>query len=243
MKDKPIAFFDSGIGGATILKEVIKKLPKEKYIYLPDFENNPYGNKSKDELFDIVDNCVKKLLEFDPKIIVCACNTATAMVLDDIRDKYQDVIFVGTEPAVKVVYDKYSDEKCIILTTKGTGDSERFNSLFNKYKTSECTLVEAPRLAELIETNQDTLPYLRSLLSDYRGTKIVVLGCTHFPLVKKEITEILGSVRFIDGSVGIANRVHYLLKENDMLGDDSFELNILTGDENTKDKIISIIKS
>ena len=96
MNNNPICFFDSGIGGATILKEVIKLLPYENYVYYADSINNPYGNKTKNELFKIVSNVVDNLLEYNPKLIVCACNTATAMVLNDIRKKYKDIIFVGT---------------------------------------------------------------------------------------------------------------------------------------------------
>jgi len=200
MNDRPIAFFDSGIGGSTILKEVYKLLPNEKYIYYPDSSNNPYGNKSKEELFDIVDNVVKELLQYDPKLIVCACNTATAMVLNDIRKKYKDIVFVGTEPSVKVVYDKYKDLNSIVLTTKGTGESERFKDLFNKYKTVNSSLVEAPLLAELIENNVDTFPYLNELLSDFKNIDLVVLGCTHFPLAKESIRKLFGnkSIKWFD---------------------------------------------
>lgn len=242
MKNNPIAFFDSGIGGSTILKDVIKKLPNEKYIYFPDSENNPYGNKSREELFIIVDNVVRKLLEYKPKLIVCACNTATAMVLDDIRCKYPNVIFVGTEPAVKVAFDNHYDKKTIVLTTKGTGDSEKFNKLFKTYKPSNCTLVEAPLLAGLIENNLDVSGYLNTLLEEHKGCEVVVLGCTHFPIVEDEIRQILGDVTFIHGGFGIANRVNYLLKENDLIGNESFELNILA-DDDIKNRICSILKA
>lgn len=243
MDNRPIAFFDSGIGGSTILREVIKKIPNEHYIYLPDSNHNPYGNKSKEELFEIVDKCVQRLLIYNPKIIVCACNTATAMVLDDIRKKYSDIIFVGTEPAIKVVYDNFCDKKCIILTTKGTGDSEKFNNLLNKYKTSNSVLVEAPLLAGLIENGKDAFPYLNDLLSNYKDVDMVVLGCTHFPLVKDEISKILGPVSFIDGGIGIANRVNFLLTENDMFSDNEFDLSILTDDNDIKSRILGIINN
>ena len=105
MDNRPICFFDSGIGGSTILKEVKKLLPNEDYIYYADSINNPYGKKTKEELFSIVDSVVLKLLKYNPKVIVCACNTATEMVLNDIREKYPDITFIGTEPAVKVVYN------------------------------------------------------------------------------------------------------------------------------------------
>ena len=242
MDKRPIAFFDSGIGGATILKEVIKTLPNEYYIYLPDSNNNPYGNKKKDELFNIVDNNIKKLLKYNPKIIVCACNTATTMVLNDIREKYKDITFIGTEPAVKVVYDYYKDKKTIILTTKGTGDSNRFKKLFKDFKTTNSTLIEAPKLAELIENNNNTNSYLQKLLTNQKNIEIVVLGCTHFPLVKDEITKILGKVKFIDGGKGIAKRINNILKDNNAYNN-SYKLDILTNNKKIEERINQIIKS
>ena len=244
MNSQPIAFFDSGIGGSTILKEVIKLLPNEKYIYYPDTKNIPYGNKNKEELFRIVDNVVQELIKYNPKIIVCACNTATAMVLNDIRAKYKDITFVGTEPAVKVVHDHYRDKNTIILTTKGTGHSEKFKELFQEYGTSKSTLVEAPLLAELIEKGQDSYPYLHDLLANFINTDIVVLGCTHFPIAKPEISRVLGSVQFIHGGPGIANRIKNLLHEQHLLcNTNTFDLEILTDDSKTKNRILNILNS
>lgn len=240
MNDKPICFFDSGIGGSTILKEVIKKLPNENYVYYADSKNNPYGNKSKEELFKIVSCAVDNLLKYNPKLIVCACNTATEVVLNDIRKKYKNITFVGTEPAVKVVYDHYKDKKAIVLTTKGTGESKRFKELFKNYKTKNCVLVEAPLLASLIENNKDTYSYLNDLLKDYKGYEVVVLGCTHFPLAKDSITKVLGNVTFVDGSVGIANRIYDLIKDD--LNIDGGNINIISTKGNVADTILSIIK-
>ncbi|MBQ6546392.1 MAG: glutamate racemase [Bacilli bacterium] len=237
MDNRPICFFDSGIGGATILREVVKLLPNEGYIYYADSINNPYGEKSKEELFGIVDNVVKNLLEYNPKIIVCACNTATAMVLTDIRAKYPDIVFIGTEPAVKVVFDNYKDKKSIVLTTKGTGESEKFLELFHKYETDNCTLVPAPELANLIENNKDTSFYLSNLLKEYVGTEVVVLGCTHFPLVEDEIKNVLGDVLFVDGSIGIANRINSLIKKNNGHG----FIKIISTDRDVEDRILNII--
>lgn len=243
MKTKPIAFFDSGIGGTTILKDVIELLPNENYIYYPDFKNLPYGNKTKEELFEIVDNVVQNLIKYNPKIIVCACNTATAMVLDDIRNKYKDIIFVGTEPAVKVVNDNYKDKKAIILTTKGTGHSDKFKELLQQHGTPQCTLVEAPLLAELIENEQDTYLYLKDLLGSFTDIKVVVLGCTHFPLAQKTISKILGDVTFVHGGPGIANRVKDLLIKNTLpFNKDTFDLQIISKDINIKNRIINILE-
>ncbi len=241
MDKRPIIFFDSGIGGSTILKEVIKLLPNENYIYFPDIENNPYGNKSKKELFIIVDNVIQKLLKYNPKLIVCACNTATTMVLNNIRDKYKDITFIGTEPAVKVVHDFYKNKNTIILTTRGTGDSKRFNELLTKYKTINSKLIEAPLLAELIEKNKKTYNYLKKLLINEQGTEVVVLGCTHFPLVKKDIKRILGDVSFIDGSIGVAKRINNILKETKGYNN-NYSLEILTNNNMIKERIINILK-
>lgn len=241
MDNRPICFFDSGIGGSTILKEVIKLLPKENYVYYADSKNNPYGNKTKKELFDIVSNAVDNLLKYDPKLIVCACNTATEVVLNDIRKKYPNVTFVGTEPAVKVVYDKYQNKKTLVITTKGTGESERFKALFNNYKTPDCSLIEAPLLAGLIENHMDTYPYLKELLKDYKDVDVdvVVLGCTHFPLAKGEIKKVLGNVTFVDGSIGIANRIKDLLKDN--LNNNGGDINIISTKEDVSEIILKII--
>lgn len=236
---RPICFFDSGIGGATILKEVIKLLPNENYVYYADNIHNPYGTKSKEELFKIVDNVVTELLKYNPKLIVCACNTATAMVLNDIRKKYPNITFVGTEPAIKVMHDKYKDKKTIILTTKGTGESDRFKKLFNTYKTTNCNLVEATKLAELIENEEDTYPYLKELLKNFKNVDLIVLGCTHFPLAINALSKIYKNAMFIDGSTGIANRVKYILG-NDISNKGSIK--IISSGKNVTNIIEKIIK-
>lgn len=244
MKSQPIAFFDSGIGGTTILKDTIKLLPNENYIYYPDSKNIPYGNKSKEQLFEIVDNVVKNLIKYNPKIIVCACNTATAMVLNDIRAKYKDYTFVGTEPAIKVVHDNFNDKNTIILTTKGTGHSEKFQELLKQYGSQNTTLIEAPLLAELIEKEQDCYSYLKTLLADYNNIDIVVLGCTHFPLAKDVIIKILGPVTFVHGGPGIANRIkNLLIEQNFSINKEDFALNIISDDLNTKSKIKKILET
>lgn len=214
-------------------------LPYENYVYYADSINNPYGNKTKNELFKIVSGVVDNLLEYNPKLIVCACNTATAMVLNDIRKKYKYIIFIGTEPAVKVVHDKYQDKKTIVITTKGTGESKRFKKLFNDYKTENCTLVEAPLLAGLIENNKDPYPYLKELLKGYKNIDIVVLGCTHFPLAKNAIKKVLGKVTFIDGSIGIANRIKNLLKDN--LNLNGGDIKIISTKDDVSKTILKII--
>lgn len=131
-------------------------------------------------------------------------------------------------------------KKTIVLTTKGTGESKRFKELFKNYKTTNCTLVEAPLLAELIEQDKDTYPYLKELLKGYANIEVVVLGCTHFPIAKDAIKKVLGNVTFIDGSMGIANRVKSLLKDN--INSNNGSIKIISTKDNVEKRIINIIK-
>lgn len=241
MKNSPIAFLDSGIGGVSILKEVMKYLPNENYIYYADSEHNPYGEKTKEELFNIIDDIVKKLLEYKPKLIVVACNTATTMILSDIRSKYKEVTFIGTEPALKVIHDKYPDKKSIVLATKGTEYSKRFKELCNLYQTRNTSIVEVNELANLIETDSNNIDsYLTTKLTPYIGIEVVVLGCTHFPFIKQNITNILGKVTFIDSSLGITKRIYRTLKCQNNLNDESGSL-LIIGNNAKKEKINKII--
>lgn len=240
MNNNPICFFDSGIGGATILKEVIKKLPNENYVYLADSKNNPYGNKTKEELFCIVKNAVEKLLVYKPKIIVCACNTATTMVLDDIKNIYKDVLFVGVKPNIKEVYNKYYDKRSIILATKGTIESKKFKELYYKYKTPNSVLIKAPLLASLIENKKKTYVYLKSIIGKFKNIDIVVLGCTHYPLIKKEIKKILGNVIFIDSSVDVTNKISKLIKNN--FNNKHEYIKVLSNNKSTYNRVLDILK-
>jgi len=214
-----IGIFDSGIGGITILKEIIKKLPNENYLYYSDSINNPYGEKNEDELLVIVDNIIKFFISKNCKAVVFACNTATAMTIDKIRNKYPDLICIGTEPAYKMVHDYSYNKKTLVMATPGTIRSERFKKLYNKYDNHNTYLLECTNLAKLIEDdNQKEIElYLKNILSPYKDIETVVLGCTHYPLVKKNILKILGDVEFFDSGIGVANQLYNILNEKGLL--------------------------
>ena len=128
MSNNKIGMFDSGIGGLTVLKELRKILPNENYIYYADSKNNPYGEKSDSELMAIVTNIVDYLISKEVKIIVIACNTATTRCINRLRKMYPDMIFVGTEPAIKVACDK-NYKNTLVMATPGTIKSERTHEL------------------------------------------------------------------------------------------------------------------
>jgi len=186
-KGDKIGVFDSGIGGVTVLKEIIKILPKENYIYYSDSANNPYGNKTQEEIIARCDEIVKYLVEQNCKAIVIACNTASAKAVDILRKMYPQIPFIAIEPAYKMVHDFSYDKSTLIMATKGTIESERFNILYTKYNNHKTYILPCVGLADIIEAGdeKELKEYLTENLSVYKEkVQNVVLGCTHYPLIK-----------------------------------------------------------
>ena len=233
-----IGIFDSGIGGITVLKEIIKLLPKENYIYYSDSKNNPYGDKSDNEVIDICDNIVKELIEKNCKVIVIACNTASAKAADYLRKKYSNVPIIAIEPAYKMVYDYAYSEPTLIMATKGTIESEKFNLLYNKYNNNKTQLLPCAGLANIIENNDEEKikEYLYENLIQYKGKiKNIVLGCTHYPLIQKEIKEILGEdIIFFNGAPNLAKHLVDVLKEKELLENNEGNVNFIDSNNSTE---------
>lgn len=175
---RPIGVFDSGIGGVTVLKEIVKILPNENYIYYSDSKNNPYGDKEDKQILKICDKIVKLLIQKKCKAVVIACNTASAKAVKYLREKYQEIPFVAIEPAYKMVHDYSYDRPTLVMATKGTIESEKFNLLYHKYDNHKTELLSCVGLADIIEDgNQERLEkYLKENLQKYSGkVKNVVL--------------------------------------------------------------------
>ena len=215
-----IGIFDSGIGGVTVLREIIKLLPNENYIYYSDSINNPYGDKSDEEILAICDRIVKRLLENNCKAIVIACNTASAKAVNFLRNKYEKIPIIAIEPAYKMVHDYAYDNPTLVMATKGTIESEKFNLLYKKYNNHKTYLYPCVGLADTIEQGdkERIKEYLNKNLGIYKGkVKNVVLGCTHYPIVQREIEEVLGKVKFFNGAPNLAIHLKEILKEKQML--------------------------
>ena len=225
-----IGVFDSGIGGVTVLKELIKILPNEDYIYYSDTINNPYGDKTSDEIINISDGIVNKLINMGCKIIVIACNTASAISKDYLRSKY-NVPIIAIEPAYKAVPN---NEKTLVMATNATINSDKFKILFNTYDNHNTILLSCSGLADLIEEgNKDKIiTYLENKIGKYKGVKNVVLGCTHYPLIKEEITKVLGPVTFYDGSVGVAKHTKEVLEEKNLLSNNTGKITFIDSSNN-----------
>ena len=204
-----IGILDSGIGGVTVLREILKQNIHAKFIYYSDSKNNPYGDKSEDEVYSIVKTIVDYLLDKGCVAIVLACNTASAICVKRLREEYPDTLFIAIEPAYKMVHDYNPKGKTLVMATEGTINSEKFLTLFNKYDNKNTTLLPCKGLAELIEEGNDVKinQYLDDNLSKYKDIDNVVLGCTHYPLIKKNIRRVLGNVKFFDGSLGVSKEL------------------------------------
>ena len=170
-KEGNIGVFDSGIGGVTVLKEIVKIIPKENYIYYSDSKNNPYGDKEEKELLKICDNIVQFLVSKNCKAIVIACNTASAKAVQYLREKYKEIPFIAIEPAYKMVYDYAYEKPTLVMATKGTIESEKFNMLYHKYDNHKTTLLSCVGLADTIEEGKQEkiIKYLEENLKEYRG--------------------------------------------------------------------------
>lgn len=220
MNEKKIGIFDSGIGGVTVLKEIVKILPKEDYIYYSDSINNPYGDKKDKEIIKICDNIVKYFIKRNCKTIVIACNTASAKAASILRKKYPSIPIIAIEPAYKMVHDFAYNKTTLVMATKGTIESEKFHKLYNTYNNNDTYLMSCKGLADIIEegNEKNIKKYLKENLSAYIGkVQNVVLGCTHYPLVKTEIKEVLGDVEFFNGAFSLAKYLKQILEEKDLL--------------------------
>ena len=204
-----IGVLDSGIGGVSVLREIVKLIPKGHFIYYSDSVNNPYGDKSKDAVYSIVKGIVDYFLDMGCVGIVLACNTASAICVKRLRSEYPDTLFIAIEPAYKMVHDYNPEGNTLVMATKGTLESEKFLALYHKYDNNKTTLLSCSGLADLIEKGnmEDVNLYLENNLKKYKGVDNVVLGCTHYPLIKENIRGVLGDVKFFDGSVGVSKEL------------------------------------
>lgn len=238
-----VGVFDSGIGGLSVLRELEKILPNEDFYYYGDSLNNPYGEKSDEELFEITSGVVDYLVNKGCRVIVIACNTATTRCMKYLREKYKDIIFVGTVPAIKVACDR-DFKNTLVMATPATIESERTMELIrdNIRKDQNIYLVACPGLANAIENNdQEKIEeILKDTFREYKDKEIdsIVLGCTHYPFIKEDILKEMPGVILLDGSRGVAMEVKRQLENNDLLSDKSSRkiviYNSLTKEEVTK---------
>ena len=227
-KNKPIGFMDSGVGGLSVLKEAVRILPHEDFIYYGDSKNAPYGNKTQKEIKRLTFEAVEYLMSRDIKALVIACNTATSASIKALRLKYRDIPVIGIEPAVKPAALCSQGGQIIVMATPMTIKQPKFKKLIDTYKDeAEIVPLACEGLMEFVEhenfddniLNGYFQEKLWPLIKD--NTESIVLGCTHYPFLTPQIKEFLGNrdIRLIDGSKGTSSQLKRKLQEAGLLRD------------------------
>lgn len=222
----PIGFFDSGVGGISVLKKAMSILPQEDFIYFGDSIHAPYGDKDLDTIKKLSFEATEKLLEHSIKALVVACNTATSAAIEDLRTAYPDLPIIGIEPALKVAVDHTKEGNILVLATKRTLEEKKFKNLLDRYKESRSVeTLPLPGLVEIIEQGdayqEKSYHYLQEALKGVKEEmSVVVLGCTHYPFIKPSLRKIYGNhVLIVDGSEGTARHLKEVLVERGLLSD------------------------
>ena len=239
-----IGFYDSGLGGVKTLKDIIDMGLEEEIYFLADEKNKPYGIKSPEEVKKIAKENVQLLVDLGCEIVVVACNTATSVAITNLRQIFSGIEIIGTEPAVKPAIDEGLGEKVLVIATTITVKGEKLKKLIKKLHTEgKVDLLAADKLVTLIEDenylkNQENVNiYLKNLLQQYNLKEFshIILGCTHFPLVKDNIEMILKEqnldLKVIDGNEGIGKNLFNKIKEKNGVKND-FKLHIIITAEN-----------
>lgn len=228
-----IGIFDSGVGGLTVLQSMIKKLPNEDLIYVGDNANCPYGDKTKEQLLTYATRIVDYFISRGVKIVVLACNTTSANVLDELRKKYPNLKIIGVIDSTVQSFLKNNLKSVLVMATKATIQSNKYAITINMYQ-KECKVysLATPKLVPLIESGEykkGIVNELTNYLKDYKDkVDAVILGCTHYPIVQNQIQSILGDICYVSSSDSVSEEVYYYLQSHHLLGNQKGTVEILT---------------
>lgn len=221
--DDFVAVFDSGLGGISVLRELRRLLPMERYLYFGDSANAPYGTRSAQQVRALTFSAVEKLLPRGIKALVVACNTATAVAIEPLRQAYPALIVIGIEPALKLAADRFPGGHIGVMATQVTLHEERFDHLFHRFDAAcQITPISAPGLVELVEAghggDMQARALLAPILAPFAGKlDALVLGCTHYPFAAGVIAGLLPGTVLLDGGAGTARETKRRLAEAGLL--------------------------
>jgi len=223
-----IAVFDSGVGGISVLRELVRLMPNERYLYFGDSANAPYGSRTTEDVRTLTLRAAEALMTRGLKALVIACNTATAAAIKDLRSRYPDMIVIGIEPALKVAADRFPNGHIGVMATPVTLREEKFAQQLARFSQVQVSTIPVPGLVELIETGDTAAAeeLLAPILTPYAGKlDAVVLGCTHYPFAATAISRLLGEkTLLLDGGEGTARETKRRLEHAGLLNDSSGEV-------------------
>ncbi len=221
-----IGIFDSGVGGLSVLREIRTLLPDENALYIADQVHVPYGSRPVDQVRTFSEGITRSLLSKGSKIIVVACNTASAAALHDLREKFPEIPFVGMEPAVKPAAEQTKTGVVGVLATPATFQGALYASVVERFASGGVTVLQhtCPGLVAQIELGEVDTSKTRKILEEallpmlQKGIDTVVLGCTHYPFVIPLIEQICGDqVRVIDPAPAVARQTQRVLASAQLL--------------------------
>ena len=221
---KPIGIFDSGVGGLSIWREIVRQAPQEDTIYVADQAHVPYGGRSLKEVRQFSEAITRFLLDQGTKIIVIACNTASAAALYSLRRAFSSVPFVGMEPAVKPAVERSRSGVVAVIATKATFQGELFASLLERYAQDVEVITKiCPGLVGAVEAGALDAPETERLLLECLMPLVearvdqVVLGCTHYPFLQPAIESLIGEgVTVIDPAPAVARQTRRVLAQREV---------------------------
>mgnify|MGYP005918256047 CR=1 FL=1 len=221
----PIGVFDSGVGGISVLRELVAQMPNENYIFFGDSKNAPYGTKTLEEVQKLTCADAEYLLSRGVKALVVACNTATSAAIRILREKYADMPVIGIEPALKPAVHAGGHPRVLVMATPMTLREEKFHALMQRFESdAEILRLPCPGLVEYVEQGvlegAELEAFLANLFEPYQSHPVdcVVLGCTHYVFLRPLLREILPeNVQVLDGNEGTARQLRRVLTENDLL--------------------------
>jgi glutamate racemase len=219
-EERPIGIFDSGVGGLSVWREIVRQLPNESTLYVADQRHIPYGPKPKATLVGYSEAIVRFLLTRGCKAIVVACNSASAAALKNLRAQLPEIPFVGMEPAVKPAAEKTESRVVVVLATPATLQGELFTATAERYAHGIRVVAEpCPGLVEAIEGGRTDGAEIEGMLRGFlapglaAGADHVVLACTHYPFVIDVVRRIAGpTVRAIDPAPAVAAQLGRVLE-------------------------------
>ncbi len=221
MDTRPIGMFDSGVGGLTVLKEVLEECVGEKVIYLGDTKSFPYGNKTKESIINLCKNAINFLIKKEVKAIIIACGTATSQALEEMQKCYNIPIIGIIDSTVEYIKNK-GYENIGVMATRGTIRSNGWkNKIDKKIKNANVINRECPLLAPMAEEGWTENEIAKLVVAEYlkglKNIQCLILGCTHYPLFKKVIEEQIGdSVDVINTGEVLARSLNKILKEKNI---------------------------
>lgn len=221
-----IGFFDSGLGGISVLHEARRAMPNESYIFFGDNKNAPYGPRSLEEIRALSAAGIARLLDRGVKAVVIACNTVTSAYAEIVRAEHPELPIIGMEPALKPAHFARHGGKVIVLATDATLRLEKFQRLMARYGDDTITVI-GHGLVELVEAGKaqsaEAESQVRALLSPYANEQIdaVVLGCTHYPFLREHIQKVFPDAKLFDGRDGTVQRLKSQLKEYGLRSDEA----------------------